>query len=120
MALRSLLKENGVSSAESITRRDRLDSHPGTYTKRFVPTGYVEDQVYQPPTPQSPRERISQAIANVDESQLRRTWEEFEYRLDVWEVTNGADFEYQQVNFMSFRTLFVFVSVKGKVVPVRN
>jgi hypothetical protein len=42
---------------------------------------YVKDHVYQPQMPQYLRgllEHISQAIANVEESQLRRTLEEFE------------------------------------------
>jgi hypothetical protein len=35
------------------------------------------------------REQISDAIGKVDESQLRRTWEEFERSVDVYRVTNG-------------------------------
>jgi hypothetical protein len=54
----------------------------------------VKDQVYQTPISQSLRERISQATANVDESQLRRTWEEFEYGADDCRVTNGAHIEH--------------------------
>jgi hypothetical protein len=54
---------------------------------------YVNDQVYQLPMPQSLRERISEATATADESQLRGTWEEFEYRVDVCRVTNGARVE---------------------------
>jgi hypothetical protein len=36
------------------------------------------------------RQRISLATANADESQLRRTWEELQYGVDVCRVTNGA------------------------------
>jgi hypothetical protein len=57
----------------------------------FYVWGYVKDQIYQPPMPQSVRELrewISQPIANDDESHLWRTWEEFEYRVHVCRVTN--------------------------------
>jgi chromosome condensin MukBEF ATPase and DNA-binding subunit MukB len=40
------------------------------------------------------RERNSQAIVKVDEPQLRRTWEEFEYHVDVSRVTNGPHIEH--------------------------
>jgi hypothetical protein len=39
------------------------------------------------------RERVAQAIgaiANVEEVGLWRAWKEFEYRIDVCKVTNGA------------------------------
>lgn len=42
-------------------------------------------KVHQRPMPQCFRERISKGVANVDESQSRRTWEEFEYRSEVSE-----------------------------------
>jgi hypothetical protein len=44
----------------------------------FYLWGYVKYHVYHRPMPQSLRERISQAIANLDESQLPRKWKEFE------------------------------------------
>jgi hypothetical protein len=47
------------------------------------------------------RGRISEATANVDKLQLR-TWEEFEYRIDICRVTNGAYTEYLQISIMSF------------------
>jgi hypothetical protein len=75
---------------------------------------YVKEQVCQPPMPQPIRQPISQAIDKVDESQLRRTWEEFEYSVDVFRVTNGAYIEYLLINFMSFRAVYkylMFVSV---------
>jgi hypothetical protein len=52
----------------------------------FYIWGYVEDQEYQPPMPQSFGARISQATANVDEPHFRRTWEEIEYHIDVCRV----------------------------------
>jgi hypothetical protein len=100
MALRSVLKENGASSAKGFTRQDRQDSHPSSpdLTPRdFYLWGYVKDQVYQSPMPQTLREirqQISQGIANVDDSQLRRAWEEFEYRVRIYRVSNGAHIEH--------------------------
>jgi hypothetical protein len=52
--------------------------------------------------PQSLRERISQAIAKVDESLLGRTWEELEYRVEVCRVNNEAHIEHLWKNFMNF------------------
>jgi hypothetical protein len=40
------------------------------------------------------RERNSQATVKVDEAQLRRTWEELEYRANVSRVTNGPHIEH--------------------------
>jgi hypothetical protein len=54
----------------------------------------VKEQVYQPPIPQSVREGISKGVANVDVSQLRGTWEELEYRVNVCRVTNRVCIEY--------------------------
>ena len=39
------------------------------------------------------RQRISNAIATIDEAMLQRTWQEIEYRLDVLRATNGAHIE---------------------------
>ena len=36
------------------------------------------------------KQRISDAIATIDEDMLQRTWQEIEYRLDVLRLTNGA------------------------------
>jgi hypothetical protein len=66
----------------------------GPYSVRNLSTGYVKGQVYQSPLPQSLRQRISQAIDSVDKSQLWRTWEEFEYRVDIFPVTNGAHIDH--------------------------
>jgi hypothetical protein len=45
-------------------------------------------------TPHSLPERILQAMASVDESQLRRPCEEFEYCVDVCRVVNGSRVEH--------------------------
>ena len=39
------------------------------------------------------KQRISDAIATIDENMLQRTWQEIEYRLDVLRLTNGAHIE---------------------------
>ena len=39
------------------------------------------------------KQRISNAIATIDEYMLQQTWQEIEYRLDVLHLTNGADIE---------------------------
>jgi hypothetical protein len=52
------------------------------------------------------RERISHVIASADESQVRSTWEAFEYRFDVSGVTNGAYTEHHQIYIMSFHAVF--------------
>ena len=36
------------------------------------------------------KQRISNAIATIDEAMLQRTWQEIEYRLDMLRATNGA------------------------------
>jgi hypothetical protein len=39
------------------------------------------------------KERVTDAIATVDEAMLERTWMEIEYHLDVLRATNGAHVE---------------------------
>ena len=39
------------------------------------------------------QQRISNAITTINEAMLQRTWQEIEYRLDVFRATNGADIE---------------------------
>jgi hypothetical protein len=48
----------------------------------------------------------SLATANADEPELRRTWQEFEYGVEVCIVNNGANVEHLCKNFMSFITVF--------------
>ena len=38
-------------------------------------------------------QRISDAIATIDEDMLQQTWQEIEYRLDVLRLTNDAYIE---------------------------
>ena len=39
------------------------------------------------------KQRISNAIATIDEAMLQRIWQEIEYRLDVLRATSGAHIE---------------------------
>ena len=39
------------------------------------------------------RQRISNAIATIDETMLQQTWQEIEYRLDVLRATDGTHIE---------------------------
>ncbi|XP_062291685.1 upstream-binding protein 1 [Scomber scombrus] len=39
------------------------------------------------------KQKITDAIATIDEAMLQRTWQEIEYRLDVLRATNGAHIE---------------------------
>jgi hypothetical protein len=78
--------------------------------------GYVKGQAYQhlmPQTLRELRERISQTTANVNESQLLRAWEEFQYRFDVCRITNGAHIENLQINISSHdvSSYFSFLTV---------
>jgi hypothetical protein len=100
VVFRSRSKENGVSSAKGrvllvIGRALPIPwppRSPDVASCDFYLWGYVKDQGYQPPMPHSLRERNSQAIAK-SMSQLRRAWEEFEYRIDIFRATNGASLE---------------------------
>ena len=54
--------------------------------------GYVKDIDYQTKVRDITdlKQRISNAIAIIDEVVLQRTWQEIKYRLDVLCVTKGA------------------------------
>jgi hypothetical protein len=40
------------------------------------------------------KERITEAVATINNAMLRRVWQKFDYRLDVCRVTNGAHIEH--------------------------
>jgi hypothetical protein len=52
------------------------------------------------------QERVSQAIANIDVSQLRRTWKEFDNDVEIGRVTNGEPVEHLKINFTIFNAVF--------------
>ena len=57
----------------------------------------VEDRVFVPPPPVSLNElkqRITTAVASVDEDMLRSVWTELDYRIDICLVTKGSHIEH--------------------------
>jgi hypothetical protein len=56
----------------------------------------AEDRVVVPPLPVSFNElkqRITTAVASVDEDMLRSVWTELDYRIDICRVTKGLHIE---------------------------
>jgi len=56
----------------------------------------VQDRVFVPPIPVSLNEliqRITTAVASVDENTLRCVWTELDYRIDICRVTKGSHLE---------------------------
>ena len=57
---------------------------------------FVKDSVYVPPLPMSLKElrdRITHALQTITADMLHRAWDEFDYRVDVCRVTQGAHIE---------------------------
>jgi hypothetical protein len=55
--------------------------------------GLVKDSVYVPPLPtpiQELHSQITHALQAITADILHRVWDEFDYRVDVWLVTQGA------------------------------
>ena len=62
----------------------------------FFLWGFVKDSVYVPPLPMSLselRDRITHALQTITADMLHRVWDEFDYRVDVCRVTQGAHTE---------------------------
>ena len=61
----------------------------------FFLWGFVKDIVYRTKVRDITdlKQRISDAIATIDEDMLQRTWQEIEYRLVVLRLTNGTHIE---------------------------
>ncbi|GFG34239.1 hypothetical protein Cfor_10687 [Coptotermes formosanus] len=62
----------------------------------FFLWGFVKDSVYVPPLPMSLKElrdRITHALQTITADMLHRVWDEFDYRVDVCRVTQGAHIE---------------------------
>ena len=58
--------------------------------------GFVKDSVYVPPllmSLQELRDRITHALQTITAYMLHRVWDEFDYRVDVCRVTQGAHIE---------------------------
>ncbi|PNF23476.1 hypothetical protein B7P43_G07720, partial [Cryptotermes secundus] len=63
--------------------------HPGSHDTH----GFVKDSVLVPPLPTSIhelRDRIAHALQAITVDMLHRLWDEFDYRVDVCRVTQGA------------------------------
>jgi hypothetical protein len=62
----------------------------------FFLWGFVKDSVYVPPLP-TPilelRDWIMHALQAITAAMLHRVWDEFDYRVDVCCVTQGAHIE---------------------------
>ena len=59
----------------------------------FFLWGYIKERVFVPPLPVSLNElkqRITTAVASVDEDMLRSVWTELAYRIDICRVTKGS------------------------------
>jgi len=59
----------------------------------FFLWGYVKERVYVPPLPADLDEfgnRITAAVNSVTEDTLRRVWDEFSYRVDVFRAASGG------------------------------
>jgi len=58
--------------------------------------GYIKDKAVVPPLPVSLnklKQRITTAVASVDEDIVRSVWTELDYRIDVCRVTKGSHIE---------------------------
>jgi len=67
----------------------------GSNTMRFLSLGFVKDRVYVPPLPmffKELRDRITHALQTIS-ADMPRVWDEFDYRMDVCRVTQGAHIE---------------------------
>jgi hypothetical protein len=88
---RPLTKENGVSSAKVtmllVVSLDEI-GESGSATSTYE--GYMKDRVCHLPMSKSFRQRISQAITNVCDSQLRSARDELEYSLDVYRINQWS------------------------------
>ena len=63
----------------------------------FFLWGYIKDRVFVPPLLVSlnePKQRITTAVASVDEDMPRFVWTELDYRIDICRVTKGSHIEY--------------------------
>ena len=90
-----------ISIIQSYYKRNRHFQH---YVVRPVLTpcdvflwGYIKDRVFVPPLPVSLNElkqRITTAVASVDEDMLRSVRTELDYRIDICRVTKGSHIEH--------------------------
>ena len=73
--------------------------HPVRRIKHHVISffgGFVKNSFYVPPLPMSLKElcdRITHALQTIIADMLHRVWDEFDYRVDVCHVSQGAHIE---------------------------
>jgi len=63
----------------------------------------VEKRVFVPPLPVSLnglKQRITTAVASVDEDTLRSVWTKLDYRIDICRVTKGSHIEHLSLKNM--------------------
>jgi hypothetical protein len=67
-----------------------------TVQRDFFLWGFIKDSVYVPPLTMSLKELhdwITHALQTITADMLHRVWDEFDYRVDVCLVTQGAHIE---------------------------
>ena len=71
--------------------------------------GYVKDIMYQTKIRDinDLKQRITDAIATIDEAMLQRTWQEIYYSLEVLRATNGA---HREVYYMRQKNFNIYSS----------
>jgi len=70
---------------------------PDTTPCGFFLWGYIKDQVYVPILPASIpglKVRIRTATETTTADMLQTVWNELDYRVDVYRITNGAHIEH--------------------------
>ena len=95
---------NRVLQQRWIGRAAKGDNHllpwpprsPDLTRHDFFLWGFVKDSVYLPPLPMSLnelRDPITHALQTITADMLHRVWDEFDYRVDMCRVTQGAHIE---------------------------
>ncbi|PNF20021.1 hypothetical protein B7P43_G05943, partial [Cryptotermes secundus] len=102
MLERLLLPQLNTSHDDYILQLERASllpcppRSPDLTTCDFFLWGFVKDSVYAPPLPTSIHElrgRIAHALLAITVDMLHRVWDEFDYRVDVCHMTQGAHIE---------------------------
>jgi hypothetical protein len=73
----------------------KADFDPGNFD--LFLWGYIKDRVFVPPLPVSVhdlKQRITIAVASVDEDMLRCVWNELDYHIDICRVMKGSHIEH--------------------------
>jgi len=68
----------------------------GSNNMRFISLRVVKDSIYVQPLPMSLKElrdRITHVVQTITADMLHRVWDEFDYRVEVCRVTQGAHIE---------------------------